>query len=88
MAVPLGLCVIFSGEIFYTNDFEKPAVWIALYGTVTKNLWGLNQAVIVLGITFGHGCELVEVEDLSFFQWLQIFFQFRFRQGHFQYGCF
>lgn len=41
--------------MFYAYEFEKPAVWIAIYACVYKNVWGIFGAVLTFGLIGGIG---------------------------------
>lgn len=59
---------LWSGHIFYANDFEKPAIWIAIYAACMKSLWGVFGATLVLGSALNTGCkEIVVVLGVSSF---------------------
>ncbi|XP_029725442.2 nose resistant to fluoxetine protein 6-like [Aedes albopictus] len=53
--LPLAILLLLSAFMFYEYDFEKPAVWIALYSALSKNLWGLIFGVLFVGLAFGVG---------------------------------
>ncbi|XP_001661710.2 nose resistant to fluoxetine protein 6 [Aedes aegypti] len=53
--LPLAVMLLLSAYVFYEYDFEKPAVWIALYSALSKNLWGLIFGVLFVGLAFGVG---------------------------------
>jgi hypothetical protein len=53
--VPAGFAMILLGHIFYSYDYEKPALWIALFGTLSRNLWGILAGIFIIGLTNGLG---------------------------------
>ncbi|XP_065086708.1 nose resistant to fluoxetine protein 6-like [Ochlerotatus camptorhynchus] len=55
LALPMAIMLLLSAFMFYAYDFEKPAVWIALYAALSKNLWGLIFGVLFVGLAFGVG---------------------------------
>lgn len=57
-ALPLAIMVLLPAYIFYAYDFEKPAIWIAIYAALSRNLWGVIFAVLFVGLALGVGCEL------------------------------
>ncbi|XP_038121399.1 nose resistant to fluoxetine protein 6 [Culex quinquefasciatus] len=54
-ALPLAIGLLLSAYVFYAYDFEKPAVWIALYAAFSKNLWGVIFGVLFVGLALGVG---------------------------------
>lgn len=55
--MPIAFSSLYSGAIFYAYDFEKPAIWIALYASSLKCIWGIFGATLVLGSAVNTGCE-------------------------------
>lgn len=55
--VPICMTALLSGYVFYINDYEKPAFWIAIYSSFLKNMWGFFLSVLVTGIAMGTGCK-------------------------------
>lgn len=53
MVVPMGLCTLLSGYIFYENDFQNPSIWTAIYASVTKISWGVLGLIFILGTVSG-----------------------------------
>lgn len=47
--LPIGLLAFFAAYPFYAYDFEKPAIWIAVYASLSKNIWGMMGAVMMFG---------------------------------------
>lgn len=43
-----------------TYDFEKPALWIAIFGALQKNLWAFGVGVMVLGMSMKIGCKYMK----------------------------
>lgn len=43
--------------IFYVHQFEKPALWIAIYAVVARHLWGVFFSVIILAACFKASCK-------------------------------
>uniref|UniRef100_A0A182IST2 Acyltransferase 3 domain-containing protein n=3 Tax=Anopheles atroparvus TaxID=41427 RepID=A0A182IST2_ANOAO len=54
-SLPVAIGLLVSAYIFYAYDFEKPAIWIALYAALSKNLWGALFGVLFVGLAFGVG---------------------------------
>ncbi|KAL1386063.1 hypothetical protein pipiens_012883 [Culex pipiens pipiens] len=54
-ALPLAIGLLLSAYVFYAYDFEKPAVWIAIYAAFSKNLWGVIFGVLFVGLALGVG---------------------------------
>ncbi|XP_053674392.1 nose resistant to fluoxetine protein 6-like [Anopheles nili] len=54
-ALPVAIVLLLSAYVFYAYDFEKPALWIALYAAVSRNLWGALFGVLFVGLAFGVG---------------------------------
>lgn len=55
--IPIAFLGFLSGYIFYENDFEKPALWIAIYAAAIKSLWGIFGATVVIGAALNTGCK-------------------------------
>lgn len=73
---PLGVGLILSGYIFYANDFRKPAVWIAFYAAIVKNMWGFIITVVISGLAFGIGCKFLWFIFFMFSNWNVFFLNF------------
>ncbi|ETN62656.1 hypothetical protein AND_005646 [Anopheles darlingi] len=54
-ALPVAIAMLLSAYLFYAYEFEKPAIWIALYAGLCRNLWGLLFAILFLGLALGVG---------------------------------
>uniref|UniRef100_A0A1Y9J0F2 Acyltransferase 3 domain-containing protein n=1 Tax=Anopheles quadriannulatus TaxID=34691 RepID=A0A1Y9J0F2_ANOQN len=54
-SLPTAIVLLLSAYIFYAYDFEKPALWIAAYAALAKNLWGALFGVLFVGLAFGVG---------------------------------
>ncbi|XP_049542768.1 nose resistant to fluoxetine protein 6-like [Anopheles darlingi] len=54
-ALPVAIAMLLSAYLFYAYEFEKPAIWIALYAGFCRNLWGLLFAILFLGLALGVG---------------------------------
>lgn len=52
---PIGLVAFLSAWLFYAYDFEKPAIWIAIFAAFAKNIWGILGAVLMFGFIGGIG---------------------------------
>ena len=50
-----------SANIFYTNDFPKPSIWMSIFFAINKNLWGVFLVIFILGILNGLGKTLRRV---------------------------
>uniref|UniRef100_A0A182JNH6 Acyltransferase 3 domain-containing protein n=1 Tax=Anopheles christyi TaxID=43041 RepID=A0A182JNH6_9DIPT len=55
ISLPTAIVLLLSAYIFYAYDFEKPALWIAAYAALSKNLWGALFGVLFVGLAFGVG---------------------------------
>lgn len=64
--LPTAVLVLLSAFIFYENNFAKPAIWIALYAAMTRNLWGFIIASFITGVAFRLGCNVNDKESKSF----------------------
>ncbi|XP_050094015.1 nose resistant to fluoxetine protein 6-like [Anopheles aquasalis] len=53
--LPVAIAILFSAYLFYAYEFEKPALWIALYAGLCRNLWGLLFAILFVGLALGVG---------------------------------
>lgn len=68
-SVPLIVFGIFGVPyIFSTYEFEKPALWIAVYGAFHRNMWGLILGVIILGYSNGMGGQWKDFFNASAFR--------------------
>lgn len=45
------------GHIFIAFEFEKPAIWIAVFGALQKNVWAFGVGAMILGMSMKIGCE-------------------------------
>lgn len=54
--IPSAIAFLLSGFIFNEFQFEKPALWIAIYASLSKNLWGIFSAMFITGMAIGVGC--------------------------------
>lgn len=54
--IPFAIALLLSAFVFYEKNFVKPAIWIALYAAVIRNLWGLLLTAFITGVAFGLGC--------------------------------
>lgn len=52
---PIGLMAFLSAYLFYAYDFEKPALWIAVFAALSKNIWGILGAFLMFGFIGGIG---------------------------------
>uniref|UniRef100_A0A1S4GUV1 Acyl_transf_3 domain-containing protein n=1 Tax=Anopheles gambiae TaxID=7165 RepID=A0A1S4GUV1_ANOGA len=55
VSLPTAIVLLLSAYVFYAYDFEKPALWIAAYAALAKNLWGALFGVLFVGLAFGVG---------------------------------
>lgn len=62
--IPTAVVLLLSAFIFYENDFAKPAVWIAIYAAIIRNLWGFFLASLITGMAFGIGCKYEMRSDI------------------------
>lgn len=65
---PLGTLLWLSAYLFYANNFEKPALWIAVFAALSKNFWGILGAVMSIGFLAGVGGVIRKVFYLPIFQ--------------------
>uniref|UniRef100_A0A182UXI0 Acyltransferase 3 domain-containing protein n=1 Tax=Anopheles merus TaxID=30066 RepID=A0A182UXI0_ANOME len=68
VSLPTAIVLLLSAYIFYAYDFEKPALWIAAYAALAKNLWGALFGVLFVGLAFGVGGFLRAVLNNSIFR--------------------
>lgn len=68
MVVPIGVLTILSGHIFYVYDFQKPSIWIAIYASITKNIWGVIALVFFVGLEKGIGQTIKKLLEHPIFQ--------------------
>lgn len=52
---PIGIAAWLSAYIFYNYQFEKPAIWIAVFAAFSKNIWGILGAFLMFGFIGGIG---------------------------------
>ncbi|XP_055604209.1 nose resistant to fluoxetine protein 6-like [Uranotaenia lowii] len=50
LSFPVIVTSLLVHYIFYVYEFSKPALWIAIYFPVTKNLWGVWMGFVFLGL--------------------------------------
>uniref|UniRef100_A0A182SBI9 Acyltransferase 3 domain-containing protein n=1 Tax=Anopheles maculatus TaxID=74869 RepID=A0A182SBI9_9DIPT len=67
-SLPAAIVLLLSAYIFYAYDFEKPALWIAIYAALSKNLWGALFGVLFVGVAFGVGGFLRAALNKSIFR--------------------
>ncbi|KAJ6641727.1 Nose resistant to fluoxetine protein 6 [Pseudolycoriella hygida] len=53
--IPAGILLLLSAFIFYEIDFAKPAVWIAVYAAIVKNMFGFFVSSLITGMALGIG---------------------------------
>lgn len=70
--IPTALILLMSAFIFYENDFVKPAIWIAIYAALIRNLWGFFLAALVTGMAFGFGCKWMTHREIVYSQFISI----------------
>lgn len=61
MIVPIGSTTLLTGYIFYAYDYEKPAIWIGIYTTIVRNIWGVIIGVLLLGLAHRVGCNVLQL---------------------------
>ncbi|XP_035910418.1 nose resistant to fluoxetine protein 6-like [Anopheles stephensi] len=54
ITVPCGMLTLMISMIFYTNNFEKPSLWISLFFPLHKNAWALFGAIVLYGIIYNY----------------------------------
>ena len=52
---------VFSAYAFYTYDFPKPSIWIAVVAVVLKYSWGVIFVIFLVGLAFKYGWFLADV---------------------------
>uniref|UniRef100_A0A4Y0BK97 Acyl_transf_3 domain-containing protein n=1 Tax=Anopheles funestus TaxID=62324 RepID=A0A4Y0BK97_ANOFN len=67
-SLPAAVILLLSAYIFYAYDFTKPAIWIAVYAALAKNLWGALFGVLFVGVAFGVGGFLRTALNSSIFR--------------------
>lgn len=55
-AIPIAFAVIMSADIFYKYDIQTVSIWTAVYFAITRNLYGILSAYVILGMSFKIGC--------------------------------
>lgn len=56
MTIPISvLSIMYPAHIFYEREFEKPAVWIAIYACLVKCILGLAGTIFVIGVALDDG---------------------------------
>ncbi|XP_037044343.1 nose resistant to fluoxetine protein 6-like [Bradysia coprophila] len=68
--IPFAILLLLSAFIFYENNFVKPAIWIALYAAVIRNLWGFLLASFITGVAFGLGWIIKDTMSHPIFRFL------------------
>uniref|UniRef100_A0A182PVM7 Acyltransferase 3 domain-containing protein n=1 Tax=Anopheles epiroticus TaxID=199890 RepID=A0A182PVM7_9DIPT len=67
-SLPAAIVLLLSAYIFYAYEFEQPALWIAAYAAISKNLWGALFGVLFVGLAFGVGGFLRRALNNSIFR--------------------
>ncbi|XP_055921314.1 nose resistant to fluoxetine protein 6-like [Eupeodes corollae] len=55
ISLPLPFLMLLSGQIFYSFEFIKPSVWIAIYAGMFRNVWAIWCCSLVLLMAFKIG---------------------------------
>lgn len=55
--IPFAAVLLLSAFVFYEYDFVKPAIWIAFYAAMIRNLWGFFASAFISGMALGIGCK-------------------------------
>lgn len=61
MIVPIGTTTLLTGYMFYAYDFQKPAIWIGIYSTIVRNVWGVIIGVLLIGLAHRVGCTVLQL---------------------------
>lgn len=67
---PLGTLLWLSAYLFYSNNFEKPSLAIAVFAAFAKSYWGILGAVMSIGFLAGVGGIVRKIFYLPIFQTL------------------
>ncbi|XP_058123502.1 nose resistant to fluoxetine protein 6-like [Anopheles ziemanni] len=67
MTVPCAMLTLMLSMIFYTNNFEKPSVWIAIFFPLHKNAWALFGAIVLYGIIYNYNRFVKSVVNFPLF---------------------
>lgn len=67
---PLGTLLWLSAFLFYSNNFEKPSLAIAVFAAFAKSYWGILGAVMSIGFLAGVGGVVRKIFYLPIFQTL------------------
>jgi hypothetical protein len=59
--VPMGFAIVLAVHMFYENDFPKPSIWLSVYSSLNKNIWGALIIVFFIGFTQKLGCRFWNV---------------------------
>lgn len=60
MIVPIGTTTLLTGYMFYAYDFQKPAIWIGVYSTIVRNVWGVIVGALLIGLAHRVGCTVFQ----------------------------
>uniref|UniRef100_A0A1S4GUU3 Acyl_transf_3 domain-containing protein n=1 Tax=Anopheles gambiae TaxID=7165 RepID=A0A1S4GUU3_ANOGA len=67
MTVPCGILTLMLSMIFYSYNFEKPSLWIALFFPLHKNAWALFGAIVLYGIIYNYNRFIKSVVNFPLF---------------------
>lgn len=60
MMLPIALLsTVYPAYIFYEREIEKPALWIAMYATVGKCIFGVAGTVFAIGAALNIGSKRI-----------------------------
>lgn len=75
ISIPICFAFLLSGYIFYNYEFEKPAIWMAVYSILIRDIWGAVLPILVIGISVNIGCAYTYIPLYKFKLILFIKFQ-------------
>ncbi|EAT36801.1 AAEL011139-PA, partial [Aedes aegypti] len=67
LVVPVGFLCLMSNSIFYKYNFEKPAIWMAVFYPVMKHMWILLGAIMIYGIIYEYSKPIKAFLNFSIF---------------------
>ncbi|XP_062550135.1 nose resistant to fluoxetine protein 6-like [Armigeres subalbatus] len=65
--VPVGFLSLMSNSIFYEYNFEKPAIWMAIFYPVVKHMWIFLGALMIYGIIYEYSRQIKGFLNFSVF---------------------
>lgn len=67
LVVPVGFLCLMSNSIFYQYNFEKPAIWMAVFYPVMKHMWIFLGAIMLYGIIYEYSKPIKAFLNFSVF---------------------